>query len=289
MGHKYAQWRWKNVLLSLILLTMPMIMCAMEQEEEIKIDGMNLIEASEEGNIEIVDNLIKRGADINAVNKYASTALMKASEKGHKEVVDSLIAGGAHINVVSNYGDTALMWASLKGHKEVVDSLIKHEADINTVANDGWTALIMASRYGHKKVADNLIKAGANPYSKNSKGKDTLDKVLPVISKVKKNEELKKHIIKNRKEYVIKKYKKYLIDGKNHMEDLAALLQKKYDWYKPWGEDKGEHDEHDLKEIKQSYSFPKDVAGVIAKFTHGISDDEWAQMLRLESEQQSLK
>ena len=77
-----------------------------------------------------------------------------------------------------------------------------------------------------------------------------------------------------------------MADSKSHMEDLATSLQKEYDWYKPyWNEDKGEHDEHNLQEVKQSYPFPKDIAGIIAKFTYDISDDEWAQMRRLKSEQ----
>ena len=269
-------------MLSLVLLIMPMVMCAMEQQKEVRIDGMNLIEASRRGYKEVVDSLIKAGADINAADKNSYTALIWVSRNGHKEIVDSLIKGGAHINAVDNRGYTALMRVSFNGHKEIVESLIKAGANVNAVTNNGFTALMGASNNGNKEIVDNLIKNGANPYIKNKKEKNSLD--------VAKNddEELKKHIIKERKEYVIKKYKEYLIDGKNRMEDLTASLQKEYDWYKPyWNEDKGNHDEHHVQEVKQSYSFPKDVAGVIARFTYGVSDDEWVQMRRLENEQQS--
>ena len=83
---------------------------------------------------------------------------------------------------------------------------------------------------------------------------------------------------------MIKKYKEYLIDGKNRMEILAESLQKEYDWYKPYGDE--EHDEHG---VKQSYSFPKDLARVITRMRYEISDDEWAQMCRFENEQSPLK
>ena len=129
-----------------------------------------------------------------------------------------------------------------------------------------------ASSNDHKEIVDNLIEAGAHPYIQNKEGKNTLDVAGD-------KEELKKHIIKKRKKYVIKKYKEYLIDCKNRMENLAASLQKEYDWYKPYGDE-----EHG---VKQSYPFPKDIAGVIARMRYDISDDEWMQMRRLKNEQQS--
>ena len=282
MGHKRMQWRWSGVLVLSVLLMMPVAMCAMEQQEqeEVRIDGMNLIETSRYGYKEVVDSLIKAGVDINAVDNNGRTALMWVSEYGYKEIVNSLIKAGAHINAVTNFGYTALMKASCNGYNEVVNNLIKGGANINAVDNSGWTALMWASRYDYKEIVDSLIKGGANPYIKDKDGKNSLDLV--------RDEELKKHIIKKRKKYVIKKYKEYLADGKNRVKGLAGSLQKEYDWYEPyWDEDKGNHDEHDLQEAKQSYPFHKDIAGVIARVRYDISDDEWAQMRRLENEQQS--
>ena len=323
MGYKHAQWRWSGVLVSLVLLMMPMIMCAMEQKGKVENKGRlrhahrnilmkvswnghkeivdrlinagadinvvnnngntALMEASYNGYKEIVDRLINAGAAINASDKYDYTALMGASNWGHKEIVDRLINAGAAINASDKYGYTALMEASYWGHKEIADCLIKTGANINAANRYGVTALMEASWNGKEEVVDNLIKGGANPYIKNKKGKNSLDLADD-------EEELKKHIIKKRNKYVIKKYKEYLIDGKSRMENLAVSLQKECDWYTPyWDEGKGNHNEQNLQEVKQPYPFPKDIAGVIARFTHGISDDEWAQMCRLENEEQLSK
>ena len=235
-----------------------------------------------------MNSLIKEEANIDVVNAYGWTALMGASFNGYKKVVNSLIKAGTYINTADNDGNTALIWASFNGRKEVVDKLINGGTYINAVDNDGKSALLWAYRNGYKDIIDSLIKAGANPYIKDNNG-TSFDLAGIHLFNPLRHEELKKYIIKKRGEYVTKKYKEYLIDGKNRMENLAGSLQKEYDWYKPWDENKSENDEHHLQEVKQSYPFPKDIARVIAKFAYGISDNEWAQMRRLENEQQSLK
>lgn len=45
--------------------------------------------------IDIVDELIKAGAHLEAANKNGKTALMKAREEGHEEIVRRLLAAGA--------------------------------------------------------------------------------------------------------------------------------------------------------------------------------------------------
>ena len=51
--------------------------------------------AAMNGNFEVVDRLIKDGADPNQTNKYGDSPLKWAAKNGHLEVVDRLIKGGA--------------------------------------------------------------------------------------------------------------------------------------------------------------------------------------------------
>jgi len=68
--------------------------------------------------------LIESGADVNAKdNLFGRTALMIASFYGHKEVVELLLKKGADVNAKDKNGRTALMIASKKGHKEIVELL----------------------------------------------------------------------------------------------------------------------------------------------------------------------
>jgi len=87
-----------------------------------------LIEASYNGNIEIVKLLIETGADINAKNNYGSTSLMYASKIGHKKIVLLLIEAGADINAKNNYGYTVLMFATANNYKDIVALLKKYGA-----------------------------------------------------------------------------------------------------------------------------------------------------------------
>ena len=116
---------------------------------------MELIEASKEGNPEVVKKLIEEGADLNAKTDTGFTALLFASLNGHEKVVDILCKAGANLNATTNKEFTALMLASLNGHKKVVDILCKAGASVIATTekedNDGeeLTALMIASgRYG---------------------------------------------------------------------------------------------------------------------------------------------
>ena len=133
-----------------------------------------LMGASGYGELEVVQYLINKGADINAKNDNGGTALMVASMEGHLAVVKALVEGkngllsmfskGADINAKdNNNGVTALMEASMYGHLEVVKYLINKGADINAKDSKlGGTALIGASTQGHLEVVKYLINKGAD-------------------------------------------------------------------------------------------------------------------------------
>ena len=85
-----------------------------------------LATAAENGALEEVQELIDKGAFINAQDKWSgTTALMMASKKGHLEVVKYLVEKGADINQVSRYEKTALIEASENGHAGIVKFLKK--------------------------------------------------------------------------------------------------------------------------------------------------------------------
>ena len=128
-----------------------------------------LLIASREKHKDIVEYLIKNGADVNAKSDRGDTALMFASLVGEKEIVELLINNGADVNAKSNKGFTALMRASFDArddekHREVIKILIKHGADVNAKSESGNTALKLATESKHKEIADILIKAGATDY-----------------------------------------------------------------------------------------------------------------------------
>jgi ankyrin repeat protein len=83
-----------------------------------------LVNASRDGDLGLVKQLIGKGVDIHADN---DEALIFASYKGYLEVVKYLIEKGADIHADN---DLALRWASENGKLEVVKYLISNGADI---------------------------------------------------------------------------------------------------------------------------------------------------------------
>ena len=73
------------------------------------------------GNKEVCQLLIEKGADVNASDLFGSTALMIAASNGHKEVCQLLIDNGADVNAVEKGGRTSLMLAAENENKEVVE------------------------------------------------------------------------------------------------------------------------------------------------------------------------
>ena len=53
---------------------------------------------------------------------------MCASQNGHLEVVSQLLSRGARLNEVAHNGETALSMAILSRHQTVVDELVKYGA-----------------------------------------------------------------------------------------------------------------------------------------------------------------
>uniref|UniRef100_A0A452GK55 K Homology domain-containing protein n=1 Tax=Gopherus agassizii TaxID=38772 RepID=A0A452GK55_9SAUR len=76
---------------------------------------------------EVADFLIKAGADIEL---GCSTPLMEAAQEGHLELVKYLLAAGANVHATTATGDTALTYACENGHTDVADVLLQAGADL---------------------------------------------------------------------------------------------------------------------------------------------------------------
>ena len=121
-----------------------------------------LICAAGSGHHQVVGELIRAGARVNAKDKYKQTALHRASWWGHSSVVTTLIEAGANLNEQDVARMTPLMEAADRGHVQVVGELIRAGARVNAKTNREQTALHKASSWGHSSVVTTLIEAGAN-------------------------------------------------------------------------------------------------------------------------------
>jgi ankyrin repeat protein len=114
---------------------------------------MDIFEAANEGNTDMIRRLLGKGADVNAKNKDGWTALMCAVDRGHLDVARVLTNVGADVNIKHRYGYTALYIAAQNGHTKCVSLLLKTGADLrakHSITKN--TALIWASHLGHVDV-----------------------------------------------------------------------------------------------------------------------------------------
>ncbi len=94
--------------------------------------GSTLIFASDRGEVEIVDMLIKAGAPLNRRNSLGWTALLETTVLGeggpkHLEVVRLLLEAGADQSISDDYGFTPLYHAKRRGHKKMVELLKSYQ------------------------------------------------------------------------------------------------------------------------------------------------------------------
>ena len=129
---------------------------------------------TQSGNIDIVNTLIRFGADVDLPISGHLTPLMLAVDQSSlmntcKGSVDTkmaiaklLIQAGADVNRTDQYRQTALMRLAYSGCEQMGTLLIEAGADVNKVDMYGTTALLIAAKGGNLNMARVLIQAGVD-------------------------------------------------------------------------------------------------------------------------------
>nr|XP_029533127.1 kinase D-interacting substrate of 220 kDa B-like isoform X5 [Oncorhynchus nerka] len=121
-----------------------------------------LMLASEQGSIEIVQELIRRGANVNLDDVDCWSALICAAKEGHVDVVKELLESSAYMEHRDMGGWTALMWTAYKGRVEVTKVLLDHGANPNTTGQQySVYPIIWAAGRGHAEIVQVLLENGA--------------------------------------------------------------------------------------------------------------------------------
>lgn len=140
-----------------------------------------LMTAARTGKVGAVRVLLARGADVHArESRRGQTAVMWAAAEGHAEVLEELIKAGADFRKPLDSGYTPLLFAVRQGHIAATKTLLKAGADVNEVVTvvappklpdgerpirNGTTPLHLAVANAHFELAAELLDAGADPTS----------------------------------------------------------------------------------------------------------------------------
>ncbi len=122
-------------------------------------DKENLLQvAIAYNNLEITDDLIKKGINLNHQDKKGLTALHYIAEYGFLELAKILVEKGADINIKDSYGNNALWIATFnaRGKYEMVSLFVKNGGDPFNKNNNNKSALDFAKQIGDDELIDIL-------------------------------------------------------------------------------------------------------------------------------------
>ena len=131
-----------------------------------------LIVAAFNLHLDVVRELLKAGANVNATTKDNTSALIMAmsnTKKGNvnaqakRNVVNTLVnTYHANVNQMDRHHRTALKLAIMQQNQSLVRTLVTAHADVNAASPDGSTPLQLAKQRKNKTIVQILEQAGAH-------------------------------------------------------------------------------------------------------------------------------
>ncbi len=139
-----------------------------------------LIESVLECDINKMEDLIKKGANINTRDGIGNTSLMLACDFEKFDIVNLLLSKNANIDISNEFGYTAIHFAVQKKDLRLLYSIVNMDDDLiekrlSKQDQNGNTPLHIAVDYGNANAVDFLLKRKANKKIKNKDGKTALD------------------------------------------------------------------------------------------------------------------
>jgi len=123
-----------------------------------------------------VELLLEHGADIEAKTSFGITPLLSSIRWDRVEVTKLLIRKGANVNATTELGRTPLIISAIEGNSELARLFLDNDADISIKDNNyKRTALHFAALYGQLDIVDALVKKGAHLNEMDAAGKRPLD------------------------------------------------------------------------------------------------------------------
>ncbi|KAI9141784.1 ankyrin repeat-containing domain protein [Paraphysoderma sedebokerense] len=134
------------------------------------LNGTPLHYYASKGSLELVDFILSKGADLNALDVCSNTALHLAAENGHLSIVKVLVEKGLSVMARNEEGCIPLHLACENGWNDCVRYLISKGASVNVKNKNEDTPLHDACRLNSIEVASYLVEHGANIFSPDCDG-----------------------------------------------------------------------------------------------------------------------
>jgi ankyrin repeat protein len=133
-----------------------------------------IIAAAARGDIELIDLLLKRGANIDASYSPGRTALFEALFSQKLGTAKFLIEHGANVNVADEAGTTYAMIAASWRNPEFLNCLLESGASVTAENRFGQGLLSNAARAGNLQRVQDLMSRGARIEATGKSGTEAL-------------------------------------------------------------------------------------------------------------------
>ena len=175
-----------RIFLSFLLLLVTAVAAPAQQTtKELDDHLLYLLDRSEHPATKVIQQLLDKGADVNAKTDEG-TALMMAVRRGHTEIVKLLLAAGAQVDAKHRLGDSALIMSARRSipemnppreqplpppASEIMSLLLASGSDPNFSGQWGHTALMEANTAAKVKL---LVTRGAQVNVRDEMGQTAL-------------------------------------------------------------------------------------------------------------------
>ncbi|KAL8539274.1 hypothetical protein ACS0TY_001052 [Phlomoides rotata] len=123
--------------------------------------GEAVLQAARRGELEVLESLLEKGANMEFCDRYGLTPLHIAAIKGNKDVVMMLVEFGARVESQDHEGHTPLHLAVEGGRIETVEVLICRGANVNAKTKKGVTPLYISNLMEYEDITQLLLDQGA--------------------------------------------------------------------------------------------------------------------------------
>ncbi|KEF55171.1 uncharacterized protein A1O9_08825 [Exophiala aquamarina CBS 119918] len=130
--------------------------------------------AAQNGSVDCVRELLDSGANVNVRDNWGETPLHLAGSDSRNESVSLLLEAGADVNARTGREESCLCYATLANNVDGIKLLLAGGADLESQDNIGYTVLLDCIWANAHEVAQALIEAGADTSVKGTDGKGLL-------------------------------------------------------------------------------------------------------------------
>jgi ankyrin repeat protein/L-ascorbate metabolism protein UlaG (beta-lactamase superfamily) len=110
----------------------------------------------------VVDLLLKHGVSIDSRDDNGLTPLHFALSRRQVDMANYLIDQGADVKIQTNNSWSTLQFAVICGDLDLVKRIVEKKADVNDEIEGGFTPLFSAASYGYTDIVKYLVEHGAD-------------------------------------------------------------------------------------------------------------------------------